>query len=311
MSRSGLRVVAPGLLTTVQDAGRFGLQRLGVPTSGVADPEAMRAANALVGNADDEAVLEVTARGPVVEAIGGEVLLGVAGGPGPWQAVAVRPGERLDIGSVADVLRCCVAVAGGIDVARILGSRSTYMAARIGPFGGRALRGGDVIGVRRQAGDGVRPPLRVVRPPAWWTWPGAEAILRAVPGPDDGLLTAAGRTVLFGGRFVVSPRSDRVGVRLDGPWVERTERALQSSGCAAGTVQLPPAGPPIVLGPDRGTTGGYPRVATLASVDLPLLGRLRPGQAVRFETVTVGGAERLRCEREGLLEAWLGQVREG
>ena len=311
MSPAGLRVVSPGLLTTVQDAGRFGLQRLGVPVSGAADTEAMRAANALVGNADDEAVLEVTARGPVVEAVGTAVLLGVVGGPGPWRAVALQPGERFDVGPVERVLRCCVAVACGIDVAPMLGSRSTYLPARIGPVGGRALRGGDMIGTRRESGDGAGRRGRVVAPPAWWAWPGAEASLRAVPGPDDDWLTGSGRTALFGGRFVVSPRSDRIGLRLDGPWVQRSERVLQSSGCAAGTVQLPPAGPPIVLGPDRGTTGGYPRVATVASVDLPLVGRLRPGQVLHLEAVTVLDAERLRREREALLSTWLRQLREG
>ena len=311
-----LLVIEPGLLTTVQDGGRHGLQRSGVPVSGALDREWLHVANLLVGNAPDAAALEVTHSGPTLEARAPSTRLAVAGDctvtrvgrdgseheVGPWRSVVLREGERLRVGRMRDSLRGIVAVEGGVGVPELMGSRSTCVRGGFGGHGGRALRGGDALPLLRSYA-GHHPDVRldpdVVGELGINT--GTPCRLRAVPGPQHDRLDDAGRAALLDGAatFTVSHRSDRTGVRLDGTRLRRRDSAeMASEGCAPGSVQVPGGGQPIVLLADRGTTGGYPKAATVASVDLPLLARLRPGAQVRFAAVDVAGAEALRRERE-------------
>ncbi|HEX3604904.1 MAG TPA: biotin-dependent carboxyltransferase family protein [Candidatus Dormibacteraeota bacterium] len=306
-----LRVLAPGLLTTVQDAGRPGLRRLGVPTGGAADIPALRLANLLAGNPPDAAGLEITQRGPTLEvdagdelrvAVAGECEIHVEDGRGgarpvaPWASLTLRPGDRLRLGTVRAGLRCHLAVAGGIAVPPVLGSAATDLRGGWGGLEGRALRAGDALPLSPiRPGGGAEVELAA---PPWWA-PGAP--VRAVPGPQDDHFAAAVLDRLAAAEWTVTPASDRTGLRLDGPELEHLGDAeIVSDACLPGSVQVPGSRRPIVLLVDGGTTGGYPKIATVASADTGALGRLRPGARLRFELVDVTTAARLRRE----LEAW-------
>jgi biotin-dependent carboxylase-like uncharacterized protein len=303
-----LHVVEPGLLTTVQDAGRRGHQRIGVPTSGALDREYLHVANLLAGNAPGDAALEVTHTGPVLDVHAPSIRVAIAGdaevtritrdgrriATEPWRSMILRDGERLHVGRVMRGLRCIVAVEGGIDVEPVLGSRSTCLRAGFGGFDGRALQRGDVLPLQR-AYAGLHPDVRL--DPA--ALQDNTSPIRVVLGPQadsiDGLLQAT---------LTVAHRSDRVGLRLDGIRLQHAgSPEITSDGCASGSVQVPGSGQPIVLLADRGTTGGYPKVATVASVDLPRLARLRPGDTLRFEAIDVLTAEQLRRQRDARLHA--------
>ena len=307
-----LRVLAPGLLTTVQDAGRPGLRRLGVPAGGAADPPALRLANLLAGNPAGAAALEITHAGPRLEvdadgdlrvAVTGECAVEIEDPEGrrraaaPWSSYSLRHGDRLRLGRVLTGLRCYLAIAGGLDVAPVLGSAATELRGGWGGLAGRALRAGDLLPLSptRPGGGGAEVELE---PPPWWR-PGAT--VRAVPGPQDDHFTAEALERLATATWSVTPDSDRAGLRLDGPELEHRGAAeIVSDGCVPGSIQVPGTRRPIVLLVDGGTTGGYPKIATVASADIGVLGRLRPGAPLRFELVDVAAAEALRRD----LEAW-------
>lgn len=316
-------MLQPGILTTVQDLGRFGHQREGVPVSGAMDPFAHRVANALVGNDDGDATLEITMAGPTL-VFDEDTLVALAGADlgatigrqpiAPWRALRIRSGTTFSFGAPASGCRAYLAVAGGIDVPSVLGSRSTYIRAGIGGHLGRALLRDDVIhcgapsplasriaatldAVRGQHGGvaiarwGAGPTLR----PRYST----EPSVRLLPGTHLDALTPASQDKLFRSDFRVSPRSDRMGYRLEGPPLDLTTPIeLLSEAVTFGTVQLPPGGNPIVLMADRQTTGGYPRIGEVASIDLPLLAQLKSGDRVTFRPVSLGEAQTLYLGRE-------------
>jgi KipI family sensor histidine kinase inhibitor len=312
-----LLVVEPGLLTTVQDAGRHGLQRIGVPVCGALDRELLCIANALAGNRPGDAALEATHTGPLLEVRAHSVRVAVAGDVelsridrggtrthvDSWHSMVLRRGDRLQVGRVRGGLRCVVAVEGGVAVAPVLGSRSTCLGAHFGGLDGRALRPGDVLPLHG-AYAGHHPDLHIA-PDALHDLAGdGGAPIRVVLGPQQDACTDDSVGALLHTPLTVSPRSDRTGLRVDGVTLRhRGAGEILSDGCAAGSIQVPGSGKPIVLLADRGTTGGYPKVATVASVDLPRLARLRPGAALRFEAIDVASAERLRRERESALRS--------
>jgi biotin-dependent carboxylase-like uncharacterized protein len=288
-------VERPGLRTTLQDAGRPGLAHLGVPCSGAVDRLSRRLANALVGNADDAAVLETTLTGPRLR-FDADAVVALAGAPGPAHvdgeplpfgtSVQVRAGQRVDLGRSAAGLHAYLAVAGGFAVAAVLGSRSTDTLSGLGP---PVVGAGDVfpIGSSSLAVVGRRLPadlhglvLEAGRRP-----------LRIIAGPRDDWLTQEARRLLYGSQFTVTPAADRIGVRLSGPILSRTrDGEADTEGMVTGAVQLPADGSPIVLLADHAVTGGYPVVAVLAAVDLPLLAQARPGTTLRFVEVSVDDA---------------------
>lgn len=319
-----IRVLRAGLLTTVQDDGRRGHQHEGVPESGAMDAWALRVANLLVGNGARDAALELTLAGPrlhfaesaLVVLTGATMRATVDGDPVPgWRPVLLAAGATLDIGAASAGARGYLAVAGGIDVPHVLGSRSTYLRAALGGLDGRALRAGDLLptGAASPLALGIADALRHrgSSPSATCsvaTWGAAREIrpdhapapwLRLTSGTHAGLLTGASQALLFGESFRVSPQSDRMGYRLDGPALALTQPLeLRSEAVAFGTVQLPPAGAPIVLMADRQTTGGYPRIGEVATVDHPLLAQLRPGDTLRFRPVSLSEAQRAYVARE-------------
>ncbi len=295
-----MRVVRAGMLTTVQDLGRRGCRHSGVPTSGAMDAVALRVANALVGNAEEAAALEFTLVGPEVEfseaawvAVGGATCEGVTA----WQPLRVEAGERLKIGACANGCRGYLAVAGGIAVEPVLGSRSTFVRAGLGGFEGRALRDGDTLEI-----GACERTQRVETSERRWTIDprvlppySSEPTVRVVLGAQAEDYGAA----LFGRVFTVSAQSDRMGVRLHGVKLERSRaEELLSSAVNPGTVQVPPDGQPLVLMADAQTIGGYPQVAHVISVDLPLVAQLRPGDRVRFVEIPMDEAHRLALARE-------------
>lgn len=286
-----LRVVRAGPLSTVQDLGRPGLASLGYSTAGALDPESLRIANRLVGNAAGVAALEVTLDGGTYQA-GADLLIAIAGAdlsptiddePVPcYRALTLRHGAQLRFGARRAGMRAYVAVAGGIETIPILGSRATDALARLGGLEGRPLRAGDLLPIGEHEGD------------RGWTLDAAStrqgddtAPIRVIWGPQDHWFDAAARAQLLGEPFVVSPRSDRTGIRLEGTAIAPIHRAdLASEGAVPGAIQVPPGGAPIVLLADSRGVGGYPKIACVITADLPRLAQLAPGARFRFAAVT-------------------------
>lgn len=292
---ASVTIVRPGMLTTVQDLGRWGLQGSGVPVAGPMDPYSHRLANRLVGNDDGAGALEVTLIGPELTAdsditcavAGAAFALSVDHRPVPMHEPFTLPaGARLRFGARSAGARATLAVAGGFDVEAPFGSRSTSLISRIGPFGGRSLEAGDVlpIGHSRRPHRWGRPPAAAARQAAApLPMPRGGARLRVIRGPDEALFTAAAYEALFESRFVVTAASNRMGYRLDGPPLEHRGRAdILSDATPLGTVQVPASGQPILLMADRQTTGGYARIATVITADVPLAGQLAPGDWIEF-----------------------------
>lgn len=270
MTDRALVVVRPGMLTTVQDLGRPGYAHLGVPRSGALDPPAAALVNRLAGNGPDAAVLETTLdgcalrpRSTVTVAVGGAPCpVTVGGRPAAWGAPVVVPaGELLEVGAVSAGVRGYLAVRGGLAVEPVLGSRATDLLSGLGPA---PLAEGTVLPLGRPAG----PPARVDTAPQ--PGPPAELVLRVTPGPRADWFTARGRYDLTARAYRVSPASNRIGLRTEGPALERARQGeLPSEGMVLGAVQVPPDGRPVVFLADHPTTGGYPVIAVVRPCDLP------------------------------------------
>ena len=297
-----------GLWTTVQDLGRRGYQRYGVPVAGAVDPLALRAANALVGNDEGAAALECTANGPrlhclrpAIAAVTGADLGAVVERsdlgrwhPPPWSAFRLRPGNVLSFEGRRSGARAYASFRGGVDVPLVLGSRSTYQTAGFGGYEGRALRAGDRL-VLGEAKD-VTASLGSASPPA----PPDDDALRVVWGPQDHDFTAEARASLTSSTYTVGASSDRMGYRLEGPVLEHRDRKeIVSDGMMLGGIQVPPNGLPIVMLADCATTGGYPKIATLVTKDVPRLAQLIPGEPVRFRAVSLDEARAIYLEEDG------------
>ncbi|MFB7653299.1 MULTISPECIES: biotin-dependent carboxyltransferase family protein [unclassified Streptomyces] len=275
--------VRAGALTTVQDAGRPGHAHLGVPRSGALDAPAMRLANRLLGNDPDAAVLETTLtgcalrpdRGVTVVVGGAPCPVTVDGRPAAWGApVRVPAGAVLDVGAATTGVRSYVAVAGGIAADAVLGSRSTDLLSGLGPL---PLRDGDVLP--------VGTPARTVPSPVTAAWPGPPAVL-VLPvrlGPRADWFSPAALRTLVSAAYRVSPHSNRIGLRTEGPPLERAATGeLPSEGMVLGAVQVPPDGRPVIFLHDHPTTGGYPVVAVVAERALAAAAQAAAGTPVRF-----------------------------
>ncbi|QNU24897.1 5-oxoprolinase subunit C family protein [Geobacillus zalihae] len=313
-------VIEAGLFTTVQDGGRFGYRHAGVPAGGAMDAWAYRLANALVGNNGDEAVLEATMAGPtlrfhaetVIAICGGEFSCALNGQPlALWKPAAVKPGDVLEIGACRVGWRAYMAVAGGIDVSPVMGSRSTYVPAQLGGVSGRPLRRGDVLKIGTAALIFPSKPLHwgLSRLASRYIG-GKTKTVRAVPGPEYDEFTPASRRQFFAARYEVTTQSDRIGYRLSGPTLALVrEREMVSEAVVFGTVQVPASGQPIVLMADSQTTGGYPRIAQVAAVDLPILAQARPGDFIQFQPIGPEEAMWLYKEQQQRLARWIAAIR--
>ncbi len=312
----GLLVVRPGLLTTVQDLGRPGHQGDGVPVAGAADRQSLWVANRLVGNEPGAAALEVTLLGFEAEALtdlavavtGADLGAEVEGRPlAPGESFLLRRGWRLRIKGGPAGLRAYVAVAGGIAVPPVLGSRSTDLLGGLGGFRGRALLAGDVLPVGAPPAPPAELTGRRAAQGALVPCP-ATATLRCVPGPEDDAFTPAAAAFFFSGEFAVDHRSDRQGLRLEGSAVVPARLRLPSAPTCEGAVQVPAGGSPVLLLAGCQTTGGYPRLATVIGPDLPVAAQARPGLTrLRFRAVTAEEARLAWLEWHSFLagETWL------
>ena len=314
-----LRIVRPGLLTTVQDRGRYGLQHLGVVSCGPMDPVALELANALVGNHGGEAALELTVLGPEIEfecdalvaICGAQFEATLGGGALPLnRPVLAEKNSRLRSGRARVGSRAYLAVAGGIQTPPVLGSRSTYLPAKFGGLEGRPLRAGDVLPLAEEAAvlagrryerlASKKNMGRGIRSVSWsapaLTLPEREPIvIHAMEGRQHAHFDAAAQRAFFEATWKVSPDSNRMGFRLLGPALARIEAVeILSEPACLGTVQVPANGMPIALMADHQTTGGYPKIAEIAAADLPRLAQLAPGGTVRFARCTLEQAGELR-----------------
>lgn len=313
-----MRVERPGLLTTVQDLGRTGYQAIGVSTGGAMDPTALRVANLLVGNSEGAAGLEVTVVGPTLVALS-RLLVSITGGmlgprvngvPVPERrAIALAAGDTLAFTGAPAGARAYIAIAGGIDVPTVMGSRATDLGAAIGGVDGRALRRGDVVptGAPSPAARLTIGRLETAgRNVAWW---GAaphvrrarlvDPIVRVLRGPEYEWFSGEAQRSFWDASWRITDRSNRMGLRLDGGRVELpAARELVSSPVATGTIQVPPGGEPIILMADRQTVGGYPRIAQVCEVDLAVLAQLAPGARFRMTEISLNDAAHLLLARE-------------
>ena len=305
---AALKVVRPGLFDTVQDFGRIGFMALGMPTAGAMDRVALSLANALVGNPLGTAGIEIGVMGPdlLVEAdsvrialvgpLSASLIEGPDAAPKPLdsdRSHLLKRGQILKVGMIEGSSTAYLAMAGGLALPVFMGSLSTYSRAGVGGFDGRNLAAGDVLPLaKEQAPPGNERKLGA--PFDYGTGP-----IRVIWGPQDDYFSAKGRKTFIESEYKVSKEADRMGIRLDGPVIEHSKGAdIISDGIGPGAIQVPGAGLPIVLLGDRQTVGGYSKIATVASVDLPRFGRLLPGQTVRFTAIDVAEAETLRREQE-------------
>jgi biotin-dependent carboxylase-like uncharacterized protein len=314
---AALEVISPGLSTTVQDVGRFGLQRLGVPVSGALDLIALAAANVVVGNAAAMAGLEMLYQGVVLSVAADSVRLAVAGGGarleidageggrrvGALESVTLKRGDRVKVVIAGPGIVAYLAVEGGLSLEPHLGSRSTYLRARLGGIEGRALAAGDRVPLAREAAS-ARAEQRL----PGVGLPVGERV-RVVLGPQDDHFRPEAIEILTSSPYRVSPSSDRMGLRLVGAELPHiSDYNIVSDGIAPGAIQVPGDRLPIVLLSDRQTTGGYTKIATVISADLPLLGRVGPGATVRFEQVSLVAATAIRRALEAEILSWHGRL---
>ncbi len=294
-----IEVISPGALTTVQDLGRHGHEASGVSPGGATDVQALRLANLLVGNGENTAALELCLSGPMLRFHTPAV---VALATTTGRPRRVEAGETVDFSTFTGGVRACLAVAGGIDVPRVLGSASTDLQGGFGGLGGRALRAGDRLEIGTPSPSPQAGPWHVGRTASGRV---AEIELRFIRGVQESWFSTEALHRFRTGTYRLSPRSDRMGARLSGPRLEPAEaREMVSQPVACGSVQVPPDGQPIVLLAARQTIGGYPQIGHVISVDLPLLARAWPGTAVRFREVGLREARTLRENQKQDFE-WL------
>jgi antagonist of KipI len=309
-----------GFSTSVQDLGRVGLREFGVSPGGALDPHALRIANLLVGNEESAAGLEVTFGGlrlrfaddRIVAWCGGnfEARVGSASLAAGHPAL-VHSGEDFSIDSPAIGCRAWIAISGGVNVPVVLGSRATDLKAEFGGMNGRPIRDGEEVplGENSERAKTLAEKLRAQRIASWkpphdWSSPAQRApVLRFIRGSDVRHVTPEAVETFREAGFFVSPDSDRMGIRLDGPRLERTSEVdLLSEAVAPGTIQVPPDGRPILLLNDCQTIGGYPKVAHVITFDLAIAAQLRPGDTVHFSEVSLSEAHRALSECENDLQ---------
>lgn len=310
-----IKVLKAGLLSSIQDLGRRGYQKYGIIVNGAMDTYSLRMANILVNNEEDESVLEITLIGPDLQftrntlfaITGGDLSPTINGKPVPlWKPVYVSQGSILKFGACKTGCRAYLAVAGGYDIPKVMGSKSTYLRAGIGGYQGRALQSGDVLPLRLD--DEWHTEIKssnIFIAPAWSL--GRHHIpnctnnitVRITPGNQFEQFTSTSKENFLNSSFLITTQSDRMGYRLSGPALS-LEKPLEmiSEAVSFGTVQVPPDGNPIILLADRQTAGGYPKIAQVAMVDLPIVAQARPGSKLRFQQITLTEAEKLFVEQE-------------
>jgi antagonist of KipI len=307
MKTAIFKVVKPGLLTTVQDLGRYGYQQFGISPSGAMDSYSMQVANILVGNHPGEAVLEAAFTGPVLEAINNLVIAICGGDFSPkvghrevplWKSFLMKKGETLSLGACKKGARAYIAIAGGIDVPVILNSKSTSLHGKFGGLGGRPLVINDLVyGV-----PVIRKPFKAM-PREFIPNFNKEVTIRVILGPHEKRFSSESIEQFFSETFVVTTQSNRMGYQLKGPKLDHVQGSdIISDPIPLGGIQVPASGQPIILMADRQTTGGYTRIGTVISVDIPLLAQAVPDTNIHFVETSLEEAHRLYKERQLFLK---------
>jgi len=310
-------VVSPGFLTTVQDSGRFGYRSIGMPVTGALDQYSYKVSSLLVGNDESAACLEITLLGPTLK-VHGSAIIALTGAvfqatlneqPLPqWQAVEVKENDIITISEAKVGARGYLAVAGGFDVPMVMGSRSTYIRGKIGGFQGRPLQSGDKLEIGSPSKEpsqyvGKLIPMEYV--PTYVINADNDIItLRVIMGPQDDYFSKKGVQNFLNSTYIITADSDRMGYRLEGERIEHIRKnhtQIISDGIPLSAVQIPGDGMPISMLADGQTTGGYPKIATVCSADLPLLAQGKPGNKVQFVAISMEEAVYLLKEQEDKL----------
>ncbi len=314
-----LEVIGPGPHTTVQDLGRCGYQDVGLPPAGALDRISLTLANALVGNPPNTPALEMLLQGPTLKVAAESVRIALVG---CGAAIEIRAGnvrtvpagrsvtlvrdEIFRIGALGDSVCAYLALEGGPDVPLVLGSAATYVRGAIGGLHGRSLRRNDVLPLKLARVDG-RVDYALSRPLDL----ALDQSIRVVLGPQADYFTNDAMQTFLSSEYTVSPHADRMGYRLAGPALAHAKGYdIVSDGIVTGAIQVPGSGLPIVLMVDHQTVGGYPKIATVISADIPVVGRRRPGRPIRFVAVEVREAERLRRAQATALQQEIAGIRE-
>lgn len=308
-----ISVIKPGLFTTIQDLGRYGFQKDGVVVSGAMDHYAHRLANYLVGNEDDAPTLEVTLIGPklhfdvdaVISICGGNLSPSINGKPIPmWKSIFIKKKEVLQFGNIVHGARSYLAVSGGFHVPMVMNSASTYARGKFGGFYGRALQQHDTLTISPLSEFAKRIKEQLVRNGnSNWTVPHSTTYspskIRVMKGRQFEKFSSINREHFLNSSYKIEANSDRMGYRFEGQslFLSKKEEML-SEAVTFGTIQITTEGKPIILLADRQTTGGYPKIAQVASVDFPSLAQMKPGDIIKFELITVDEAQQLFRERE-------------
>jgi antagonist of KipI len=294
------KVMKAGLQTTVQDLGRHGFREFGVSPSGAMDPYSLQMGNLLVGNDLGEAGLEATIIGPVLMALH-DVSIAICGGNLTpkideqeiplWKSIVIKKGQILAFGGLKEGTRTYISIAGGIDVPFVLTSKSTYLTGEFGGFKGRALKDGDTLYgypfTRRNRFLDTKFKPNYMNP----------LTVRVTAGPHNDKFTSIGLETFLNEEYVISPQSNRMGYQLIGPKIEHSSRAdIISDAIPLGGIQVPASGQPIILMAEHQTTGGYSRIGTVISVDIPRLAQAKPGTKVRFKKIDLQTAQDLLIE---------------
>ena len=306
-----LEILHGGTFTTIQDLGRRGYQRFGMPTAGAMDITSLRLANRLVQNDEGQACLEITyiglrlvaLRDLVIAITGGDLTPKMDGSPlSMWETVSVRKNSEISFTAVRNGIRSYLAVAGGIQIPEIMGSKSTCIRAVIGGFEGRALKKGDRLRIGRRHPDLSLRRVKELFIPRY----GGKWNTRVILGPQDDYFSDRGIKTFLSSEYTITPQSDRMGYRLQGPVIEHGKGAdIISDATCLGSVQVPGHGLPIILLADRQTTGGYPKIATALTMDVYDLAQAKPGDGIRFSSISIIEAHEIRKDHERQLKEYI------
>ncbi|WP_138419910.1 biotin-dependent carboxyltransferase family protein [Aquibacillus sediminis] len=319
-----IKIKKPGLLSSIQDLGRYGFQKYGVIASGVMDPYAHRIANLLVGNEEKESTLEITLIGPEM-VFEQDVLIAICGGDlSPiindqpihmWRPIYVTKGSILRFGSAKSGCRAYLAIAGGFQVSRQMASKSTYLRAGMGGYNGRALREEDQVSIGEKSLNSMRLSEQLTKhangvKEASWSIASSDlanmyqtSTIRVMKGRQFDWFTNETKQLFANEDFKVTPQSDRMGYRLNGPHLQlENKQQMVSEAVTFGSIQVPADGKPIILMADRQTIGGYPIIAQIATVDLSHVSQSKPGERLRFEWISYQEAQQLYLAREAYMQ---------
>lgn len=320
-----LKIIRPGLMTTLQDTGRFGWQKIGVITSGAMDVYSLRMANILVGNDEHEAAMEITLTGPTIE-FTADTLIAITGGDlapiidgqvvPTLRPVAVKAGAILKFTACRSGCRAYLAVAGGYDVPSVMGSKSTYLRAGLGGYEGRALQKGDYLTTGEPSEYTQQMMFNLLRSGAhsfmhakWYiskahtSRENLNKPIRVMAGLQYDEFTEKAKFDFGDSDFLITTRSDRMGYRLSGPVLSTAKHLEMISEVASlGTVQVPPDGEPIILMADHQTTAGYPVIGQIVSVDVARIAQMKPGDHISFKLISNEEGERLFIDMEKCIE---------